>query len=79
MKKYICLIITHGNLAAELNELAQTFLPLEIPVYLYTNKKDSIETIVADASKKIKKERPAGIIIFIDLVGGSCWQPISTG
>ena len=74
MKKYACFIITHGNLAFELNEVAQEFLPLEIPIYLYSNKKDSIETIVSNAGKRIKESNPEKVIVFVDLVGGSCWH-----
>ena len=74
MKNYFCLIISHGNLAFELNEVAQNFLPLNIPVHIYSNKKDSIETIVEDADKKINEFNPKKILILIDLVGGSCWH-----
>jgi len=74
MKNYICLVITHGNLAFELNEVAQKFLPIDIPVYLFSNKKDSIEKIIQDAEKKIKESGPDKIIVFVDLVGGSCWR-----
>jgi len=74
MKNYICLIITHGDLANELNQVAQKFLHFDIPVYLYSNKKDSIETIIEDAGRKIEQTHPEKIIVFVDLVGGSCWH-----
>ena len=74
MKNYICLIITHGNLAFELNEVAQKLLALNIPVHLYTNKKDSIEKIVQDAAEQIEQSHPDKVIVFVDLVGGSCWH-----
>jgi mannose/fructose-specific phosphotransferase system component IIA len=74
MKNYICLMISHGDFAFELNAVAQKFIPLDIPVYLYSNKKDSIEKIVLDVEQKIKKHHPEQIIVFVDLVGGSCWH-----
>lgn len=74
MKNYVCVILTHGDLAFQLSEVAQKFLPLDIPVYLYSNKKDSIEKIVQDVTVKLKKARPEHVIIFVDLVGGSCWH-----
>jgi len=74
MKNYACIILTHGDLAFQLNEVAQKFIPFEIPVYLYSNKKDSIETIVQDVVVELRKTRPEQVIIFVDLVGGSCWR-----
>jgi len=74
MKNYVCIILTHGDLAFQLYEVTQKFLALDIPVYLYSNKKDSIETIVQDAAAKLKETRPEHVIIFVDLVGGSCWR-----
>jgi len=74
MKNYVCLILSHGDFAFELNAVAQKLLPLDIPVYLYSNKKDSIEKIVEDAGEKIKEHHPQRIIIFVDLVGRSCWH-----
>ena len=72
--KAICFIISHGNLAYELNEVAQKFLPISIPVYLYSNKKDSIEKIIQEAGNKIEESDPGKVIVFVDLVGGSCWR-----
>lgn len=74
MKDYFCLIISHGDLASELYNVTQKLLPIDIPVHLYSNKKESIENIVDDADKKIKESNPEKILIFVDLVGGSCWH-----
>jgi mannose/fructose-specific phosphotransferase system component IIA len=41
---------------------------------LYSNKKDSIETITRDAGEQIEESNPEKVIVFVDLVGGSCWH-----
>jgi mannose/fructose-specific phosphotransferase system component IIA len=74
MKNYVCIIITHGDLAAELNRVVQKFLPLNIPVVTYSNQEQSIEYIVADVDKRITEIEPVKIIVFVDIIGGSCWH-----
>lgn len=74
MNNYFCLIITHGNLGFELYEVAQKFLPINISVQVYSNKKECIENILGKAEAKINEVNPEKIIVFIDLVGGSCWH-----
>lgn len=74
MKNYLAIIITHGKLALEMNNVSQNFLPLSIPVFTYSNQEKSIETIIGDVNKEIEKINPDKIIIFVDLLGGSCWH-----
>jgi len=74
MKEIISFIITHGNLAEELNKVSQIFLPAAFPTFVYSNQKDSIEKIVEDCSSKINEHNPDKIIVFVDLLGGSCWH-----
>jgi len=74
MRNYVCVIITHGNLAAELNNVAQKFFPLDIPVLTYSNQQLAIDVIVLDINQQLEKYKPEKIILFVDLLGGSCWQ-----
>ena len=70
----ISFIITHGNLADELNKVSQKFLPVTFPTFVYSNQKDSIEKIIEECSSKINEHKPDKIIVFVDLLGGSCWH-----
>lgn len=74
MKNYLVCIISHGDLADELYKVAQNLIPLTIPFFVYSNKKVTLEEIVKDIEKRIKKINPSNIAIFIDLMGGSCWH-----
>lgn len=67
-------IITHGNLAQELNRVSQKFLQDEIPTYTYSNDVDSIERIEKDVLQKIEETADKKAVIFVDLLGGSCWH-----
>jgi len=67
-----CFIITHGDLAIELKNVADKFLPFSIPVFTYSNEKDSIDKIMSEVSEKIEQNRPENILVFIDFFGGSC-------
>jgi len=73
-KNYLSIIVTHGNLAIGLKDVSNKFLPLEFPVYTFSNEKDSIEIIVEDITKKIEEHKPEKVAIFVDLLGGSCWH-----
>lgn len=74
MKNYLSIIITHANLAQELKEASQKLLPSEIPALTYSNQKQDIDDIISDAITQIEKLNPDKIMIFVDLVGGSCWR-----
>ena len=74
MKNYLSIIITHANLAAEFKEASQKLLPLDIPVLTYSNQKKDIDDIVTEAIGQIEKLQPEKTVIFVDLVGGSCWR-----
>lgn len=69
---YIVILITHGNLAKEMSQVAEKFLPLSIPLYTFSNQKESIETINAHIDAILEKDNPAKVLIFLDLLGGSC-------
>ena len=74
MKNYIAFIITHGDLAFHLNEVSQKLIPSEIPLYCFSNSKDSIENIIDLVLKVIENDKPEKVIVFVDLLGGSCWH-----
>ena len=74
MSNYLSFIITHGTLAKEINNVAQNFIKTDLPVYTYSNAKDSIENIIEKIEQKVLQHKPDKIIIFVDLMGGSCWQ-----
>lgn len=74
MNKTLGFIITHGNLAEELNIVAQKLLPNPIKVLAFSNQKDTIEKIRQDALSIINNHKPEKLIVFVDLLGGSCWH-----
>ncbi len=74
MKNYLSIIITHANLAAELNVALQKLMPTEIPVLTYSNQTQDIDDIVGEVQEEIDKLNPEKAVIFVDLVGGSCWR-----
>jgi len=74
MKNYLVCIISHGDLSDELYNVTQNLIPLKVPVLTYSNKKIELEEIVRDIEKEIKKITPSHVLIFIDLMGGSCWH-----
>ena len=41
--------------SAELDRVAQKFLPLNLPVFTYSNQEQEIESIVADVEQKVKE------------------------
>lgn len=74
MKNYISFIIAHGNLADELDKVAHNFLPADVPVWTYSNYTMTIENIVKEITIKIDQKKPDNVIVFVDLMGGSCWH-----
>lgn len=74
MNKCLCFILTHGNLASELDAVLQKLMPSEVPFFAYSNTSQTIENIVNDMEKIYSGEQPENVALFIDLLGGSCWH-----
>ena len=74
MKNYLGFILTHGDLAYSLKNVMAKLMPFEIPFHTYSNNEMALEYIVNDMEKNYIKTRPEKVIIFIDLMGGSCWH-----
>jgi len=73
-EKSICFLISHGDLARELGEVAQKFFQEAQPLYCYSNEHLSVEEIVEGVSAKLRESLAEHAYIFVDLMGGSCWQ-----
>lgn len=74
MKNYIGFILTHGELALSLKSVLNKLMPIEIPFHTYSNNERTLEYITQDMEKIFTKTHPEKAIIFIDLMGGSCWH-----
>ena len=68
----ICLF-THGNLACALKSVSEKLGVLTTNFYCFSNQEKSIEKIEEEIYLLIENTTPKNILIFIDLVGGSCW------
>lgn len=74
MKNYLSVIIAHANIAFELKNGLKKLLPTSIPILTYSNQKQEIEDIIKEVILEVDKLSPEKIIIFVDLMGGSCWR-----
>ncbi len=73
MKKVLAFVITHGELACSLAQVSEKLTVPPIPLQCYSNKTRTSEDIVFEIQKRIEDEKPEKTIIFVDLIGGSCW------
>ncbi|NOX87399.1 MAG: hypothetical protein GXO77_00095 [Calditrichaeota bacterium] len=71
--KFLTFLITHGNLASSLANVSEKLIMPTTKLYCYSNQRWSSEEIEKDIIQKIKEEQAEKVIIFVDLVGGSCW------
>lgn len=69
---FVCLI-THGNFADCLKNLAEKLVTPAVDIYTYTNMTLSLEEIEKDIADKIAQQKPGKTLILVDLAGGSCW------
>jgi len=66
-------IITHGELACALANVAENLMTSEITLHCYSTKILSSEEIINQLEKKITQQKPEKVLLFVDLVGGGCW------
>ncbi len=66
-------IITHGELACALANVAENLMASEITLHCYSTKILSSEEIINQLEEKITQQKPEKVLLFVDLVGGGCW------
>lgn len=73
-KNYFTCIITHGNLADSLKDISEKLTASETQMLCYTNQCLSLEEMQSNIKERIDQLKPDKIILFVDIVGGSCWH-----
>ena len=72
-KNYLSFIITHGSLACCIRDVAEKLIVPATELLCYSNTEWTLEKIESDIQSLIEERKPDKILIFTDLVGGSCW------
>lgn len=71
------IVITHGSLAASIQAVVARLVSTAPEFHCFSNQEKSFEEIEAQILELIKKTKPQRIMIFVDLMGGSCWMSAS--
>jgi len=66
-------LITHGNLACSLKEVSEKLIKPAADIHCFSNQEIALEEIESHIKGLIREMQPQRIIVFVDLVGGSCW------
>lgn len=74
MNNIITFIIAHGQISICLQQATEKILGEQKDLYPYTNLEDSLPVLSQKIKQNIEDTRPAKIVLFIDLAGGSCWN-----
>lgn len=69
----LAFIITHGDLGCSLARVSEKLMMPTLNLHCYSNQILTSDEIVRQINEKIKTTQPKNIIIFVDLIGGSCW------
>ncbi len=72
-KNYLSFVITHGSLACCIRDVTEKLIVLSTDLLCYSNNEWTLEKIESDIQELIKERKPDKVLIFTDLVGGSCW------
>ena len=73
MTKYLNCLITHGDMAKSMKLVVEKLVGQESNLYCFSNQTSGFEEIEAKISELAAEQYPTKIIIFVDLMGGSCW------
>ncbi len=66
-------IVTHGELACALSNVAQNLTGADLPLHCYSTKILTSEEIIERLEKEIQNVQPTKVLLFVDLIGGGCW------
>ena len=66
-------LITHGALACSLKQVSEKLIKPAADIHCFSNQEITLEEIEDRIEALIRKTNPQRVIIFVDLVGGSCW------
>jgi mannose/fructose-specific phosphotransferase system component IIA len=72
-KNYFSAIITHGNLAKSMEDVTKHLIVSSTKIFYYSNKILALEEIESEIAKERERLQPEKSVLFVDLVGGSCW------
>lgn len=72
-KNYLSFVITHGALACSFKDVVEKLIIPATSLICYSNKKWTLEKIEIDIQTLIDEQKPDKVVIFTDLMGGSCW------
>ena len=73
MQNYLSCIITHGSLASSLKAVAGKLVSIPTELFCYSNQESSLDVIEESIHTLIAEKKPDKILLFVDLMGGSCW------
>jgi PTS system mannose-specific IIA component len=69
----VVFIIAHGDLAESLLQTAEKIIGQQENVYTYSNTKESLPLLSEKIEKQLRAMSSQHIVIFVDMLGGSCW------
>ncbi|MEJ2052551.1 MAG: hypothetical protein P8X42_01410 [Calditrichaceae bacterium] len=72
-RNYFTAIITHGDLARSLIQVTKQLIVPATRIFSYSNKEQTLEEIETDIREEQNRNTPEKTVLFVDLVGGSCW------
>jgi len=72
-KNYFTAIITHGDLAKSMEDVTKHLIVSSTKIFYYSNKKLTLEQIEGEIAEERERLQPEKSVLFVDLVGGSCW------
>ena len=73
MANYLNCVISHGALAESIKAVVEKLAAPSPTFYCFTNQDFTLEKIEASIEQLILEKNPEQTILFVDLMGGSCW------
>lgn len=77
MASYAIILLTHGELAFALKNTVEHIVGKQEDIYPFTNKTDSLPVLYKKIESQINLLHEKNKYLFVDLVGGSCWNLVN--
>ncbi len=71
---FAIILLTHGEIAFALKSAVEKIAGTQKDIYPFTNNVDSLPTLYKKIDSQICSLKKENYYLFVDLVGGSCWN-----
>jgi mannose PTS system EIIA component len=74
MNEIVTIIIAHEDFSSALLHTVEKIMGPQQGVFAFSNRQDSLPVLAQKIKNIIQQQQSGKVVVFVDLMGGSCWN-----